>query len=773
MKLSLVASAISAGLLFSNTVSAYADTQVVADEEQQIERIIVTGQKIARTLQETTTSVAVITSEQFEQQNIKNFADALTFTANTYATPSNGFSIRGINGENVSGGGNSYLASVYVDGAALPRQMISGGGFSTWDAQQVEILRGPQSTLQGRNALAGAVILNTQKPTDEWQGIYRLQGGEYGEKEAAVAFGGGIIEEQLAFRLSGEHKEIDGFNTNITRNESSDYKEDDTYRLKVLLTPDAIPDLEMQLSYTHAKHTRGTFGVYEAETGSPYDQRYTNNNDKQEQFYDADLISLAVDYELNDEWSLTAVTAYSAVNSGYDWDGDNGPEDLGTRLYDTDIDNLSQELRFNFDYENLQGIIGAYYSNEKLNTAVSGTSYTSLASVGLDSQFLQNSYGLDAGTADLVMSQYNAFDPVSYLNTSTTESEVTSYAIFTDFVYQITEQWDIYAGLRWDHEKQQNAGDAKLTLLNGQLMPDPASYQGTPYQGIIPLVTGLNQYILGTVQQASNTSPLVDADFNTLLPKIGASYHWSEDLTTSFTFQKGYRSGGVGTNDARATTFQYDAEYTDNYELSLRSSWLDGALIANANIFYVDWKDQQVVAQLSENTFDTQTSNAAKSTVKGFEVEVNYQFNNQLKFYSALGQAKSEFIDYILEIPGQDKIDLSGRSFEESPEWTATVGGTYVADNGFFADVNANYASDTLADINPYARGLNEDDENFDKNNDSRTLVNMQLGYEWQQIGVYLIGKNIFDEEYIATRQTHYITLGNPRQVSLSVRGSF
>ena len=773
MKLSLVASAISAGLLFSTSVSAYADTQVVADEEQQIERIIVTGQKIARTLQETTTSVAVITSEQFKQQNITNFADALTFTANAFSTPSNGFSIRGINGANVSGGGNSYLASVYVDGAALPQQMISGGGFSTWDAHQVEILRGPQSTLQGRNALAGAIILNTQKPTDEWQGIYRLQGGEYGEKEAALAFGGGIIEDQLAFRFSGEHKEIDGFNTNITRNETSDFNEDDLYRLKVLLTPDAIPDLEIQLSYTHAKNTRGTYGVYEAETGNIYEQRYTDNNDKQEQFYNADLLTLAADYLINDEWSFTAVTAYSDVNSGYDWDGDNGPEDLGTRLYDTEIDNLSQELRFNFDYEGFQGIIGGYYSNEKLNTDLSGTSYTSLATIGLNSSFLQNTYGLDAGTADLVINQYSAFDPVSYLNTSTTESEVTSYAIFTDFVYQITEHWDIYAGLRWDHEKQQNSGNTKLALLNAQFMPDPASYQGTPYQGIIPLVTGLNAFIHNTVAQASNAKPLVDADFNTLLPKIGASYHWNEDLTTSFTYQKGYRSGGVGTNDARAETFQYDAEYTDNYELSLRSSWLEGALIANANVFYVDWKDQQVVAQLSESTFDTQTTNAAKSTVKGFEVEVTYQLNEQFNFYSALGQAKSEFTDYTLEIPGKGSIDLSGRSFANSPEWTATIGGTYVADNGFFADINANYASDSPADVNPYARGLSIEDPSFDLPNDSRTLVNMQLGYEWQSVGVYLIGKNIFDDEYIAARQTHYITLGNPRQVSLSVRGSF
>lgn len=242
--------------------------------------------------------------------------------------------------------------------------MISGGGFSTWDAQQVEILRGPQSTLQGRNALAGAVILNTKKPTDEWQGIYKIKSGEYGEKEVAV--GGGLIEDQLTFRISGEHKEIDGFNTNITRNESSDFNEDDLIRVKFLLTPDAIPDLEMQLSYTHAKNTRGTFGIFEPDSGSPYNQRFTNNNDKQEQFFDADLLTLATEYQLNDKWSMTAVTAHSDVDSGYDWDGDNGPEDKGTRLYNADIETISQEIRFNFDYENLQGIVGGYYSNEKM-----------------------------------------------------------------------------------------------------------------------------------------------------------------------------------------------------------------------------------------------------------------------------------------------------------------------------------------------------------------------------------------------------------------------
>ena len=140
------------------------------------------------------------------------------------------------------------------------------------------------------------------------------------------------------------------------------------------------------------------------------------------------------------------------------------------------------------------------------------------------------------------------------------------------------------------------------------------------------------------------------------------SYHWNEDLTTSFTFQQGYRSGGVGTNVATTKPYQYDAEYTNNYEFSLRSTWLDGALVANANIFYIDWTEQQVDVQLSGNIFDSETRNAGSSELTGFEVELTYQVTNQLKLYSSLGQAKSEFTDFTLEIPRTTSGDDSNGS---------------------------------------------------------------------------------------------------------------
>jgi len=790
MKISLVASAVCTGLLLSSIVSANENPKENgAGEEDKIERIMVTGQKIARTLQETTTSVAVVTALDIEQQNISSFYDAITVTANAHATADGSFSIRGINGTNVSGGGNSYLASVYVDGASLPREMISGGSFTTWDAQQVEILRGPQSTLQGRNALAGAVIMNTQPATHDWEGKYRIQTGEYGEREAAIAFGGGIIEDQLAFRFSGEHKEADGFIENLTLNQPGNAREDQLYRLKFLLTPNELSDFTAQLSFTHAENERGRAWnnnpnyQNSGEKVSIYDHPYVYNNLENKKFYDADLVSLKLDYALNDEWDLTSITTNSAVDDTSIRDADGTAEELSRNNWNKTIDTFSQEIRLTFDYEKLQGIVGAYYFKEDLSSTTIGLSNLSLARAGLDDEFLMRNYGLDAGTAGLVLSQYEAFDPAIFVNTGDTTTEVTSYALFTDFVYQITDQWDIYAGLRFDREEQKNADHTTVELSNGDLLPDPASYQGTPYQGLIPLITGINAFIYNSVENANGTTPLVDASFDTVLPKLGVSYHWNENLTTSFTFQQGYRSGGVGTNTAKATAYQYDPEYTDNYEFSVRSTWLDGDLVANANIFYIDWTDQQVRVQLSGNVFDSETKNAGKSQLQGFELELAYQVNNELKLYSSIGLAKSEFTDFLVSVPksntqtsgisDDDVYDLSGRSFADSPEWTGNIGVTYSADNGFFANVSANYAGTSAGYINPFISDHEPGDEYYDVQNPSRTLVNMQLGYEWEVIGVYLKASNLLDKEYLEYNGEETITIGQPRQVSLSVRGSF
>lgn len=742
------------------------------------EKITVTGQKITRTLQETPTSIAVFSNRKIDQQNLGEISEVLFESANVHSSATGNFSIRGIDGFNVSGAGTSALASVYVDGAALPERLIRNG-FSTWDANQIEIFRGPQSTLQGRNALAGSIIMTTTAPSHEWGGKYRVQVGENGEREAAIVFGGSLVEDQLAFRFSAEKEDFDGYNYNITRKNDADFKNDELYRLKLLYTPSAIPSLSAQLSFTHATTNKGPTSVNVPDSGDPFKQRVITNNDPQELVFKINITNLEVDYKLTDEWDFISVSTYSDVNSAWDdYDDDAGAEAQGTRFFHEDTETFSQEFRFIYQGEQLSGLIGTYYFDQNIPTNYGGITRISLVSVGLTPESLVARFNLDEATANFAVSQYAGLDPVVLDQISSTSQNIKSYALFSDFSYELNEQWHLFAGFRWDREEQDNNDRQNLEIANIDKMPNVVNYPA-PLQ---PLIGGINALLLQQSVDASKPIPLSDDSFNEFIPKLGVSYNWSDDITTSFTFQKGYRSGGVGVNSAKASPYQFDSESTTNYELALRSFWLDGDLMFNANVFYIDWKDQQVAVQLSENSFDSETKNAGSSKVKGFELEAFYQVTDELEIFASLGQAKAEFTDFVITIPTNKEpvvYDLTGRSFADAPEWTANMGATYTGENGTFASVNVNYVDSSNADTNPYDRGLKEGDENFNLQNDGRTLVNMKVGYEWDTVGLYLIAKNVFDKEYISGaalgtgRRVVRHDLGAPRQISLSFQGSF
>jgi len=750
---------------------------------KDIEKIMVTGQKIKRSLQETTSSVAVLTSDVLEKQQINTFTDALVRTANTHASDA-GFSIRGIDGFNVSGGGNSYLASVYIDGAPLPSTLIRHGAFSTWDAKQIEILRGPQSTLQGRNALAGAVILNTQEASFERDGKYKLTLGSNGQQEAGIAMGGGLIDDELAFRFSAEEKRYDGALINTFNNTKADFHDEHTYRLKILYTPQHAKNFNAQLSLMNAEQHFGDNSLAINGGSNPFKNRVTTFNDQREQFTDTDLVALNLNYQMSDAISFASYTTYSDVANNFNWDSDypqgfgNIPiVDSGSLLsFNKQEDTLTQEFRFNVAYENFSSVVGAYYFKGRPDELSSGYNNYALANLGLTSSALQRQFNLPADIADLVISQYAAFNPAKTEISTQKNSAVTSYALFADGVWHLNEQWDLLAGIRFDREQQEYASDAKYRILNQDKMPHPNQYVGTPYAPIAPLIAGINSLLIGLADNASQTAPLNDASFNTVLPKIGASYQFSDDVTSTFTYQKGYRSGGVGINQARSQVFEYDPEYTDNYEFSVRSTWLDGKLTANANLFYLDWKDQQVATQLSENTFDVQTYNVGKSKVQGFELELNYLFNHNLKTYAAIGQSETEFTHFKIVTSnrggGTTEFDLSGRQFP-APKNTHTLGFTYQGDAGLFADLNLSYASSAPNTTNPYIDDLKPDHPFFDLHNNARTLVNAQVGYEWDTVGIYLVGKNLLDEEYFASNRVRNPTLGKTREFALTVRGIF
>lgn len=768
-----VSNAVKIALATSLAISPFA----FAEDENDIEKIIVTGQKIDRTLQETPASVAVITNKILEEQKLNDLYDALSVIPNvTGEVGVGGFTIRGIDSFNVSGGGNSFLTSVYVDGAPLPMREIQQGGFSTWDVSQVEVLRGPQSTLQGRNALAGAIVVNTYDPSYEYSAKGRVILGENGQQEFALAAGGSLVEDLLAFRFTAEDRNFDGVNTNTSRNnEHSDFSDSSLYRFKLLFEP--IDDFSAILSYTKTETEMGVLWA-DAHPTLAKDHRKVSFNDPTWEFTDSDLFVLDLDYYLNDIWSVQAITTYSDMTYGYEWDGDASPEPQA-RLFDDRSDvTFTQELKVTFEYDNLTGIIGAYYSDLEVKDVAIGNRSITLAQLGVPKLLVApaefGGLGLPNALAEQVLGLYAPVNPVLLDTYSNFNSQVTNNALFADITYRINDKFDVFAGLRWDREKQSNENEQEYGIGNANLLPNPADYAFNPM--LAQLIGGLNGQLLGMAAQASQQEPLTSETFSEFLPKLGASYHFNDTITTSFIYQQGYRSGGVGTNVARAETFVYQPEFTDNYELSFRSTWLDGTLVANANLFYLDWQDQQVNVQLSGNQYDRKTTNAGQSEVKGFELEFFYFPTNYLTLTAGFGRAKTEFKEFIVEIPGEATLDLAGQSFADAPEWTANLAATYRTEFGLYLSADANYQDSSLADTTYQTSSEMRAvwGQDYIPKNDARTLINARIGYQWEHYDIQLSAKNLTDKVYDARgARSNNKTLGQPRQISLSFTASF
>lgn len=775
MKLKLLSRGISLALLpvFSGMAFADSDNNDVGTES--IEKIVIVGQKFDTSIQESADSINVMTAEMMSNSGVITASDVLQHVPNVDGYDDQELSIRGINGFNVSGGGNSFLTSVYLDNAPLPYRAIRTGEIaSMWDVSQVEIFRGPQSTLQGRNALAGAISIRTTDPSYETNGKARFTLGNYGQRGASAAFGSELFENQAAFRLSVDSQSIDGFNYNETRMENSDFREYDTYRAKLLVEPEAIPDLRVLISASHDESKVGSNVVNAADANG---LRNVYHDAPIFNFTKSDIYTADVDYEISDQWSIKSITTFSSVDYGYEWDGDYSPEPL-LRLYDDRNDEtVSQEIRVIYQGVELKVAFGGFFSSVEVVDESVGGRTMSLDSLNVPALLVApvefGGAGLTAELAQQVMSIYAPVDPAVIEVDYDFYSKVESSALFADGSYSLTDSLNLLFGMRFDRETQRNSNNSVYSIGNSDAFPDPAVYAAfNPAFGV--LISQLNGLLVGFAEEASNAQPVVKESFDALLPKLGVDYQWNDNISTALVYQQGYRSGGVGVNITTANTYTYDAEYADNIELSFRSTWLDGQLVFNANLFMLDWTDQQVSVQGTRGQFDVETQNVGSSTVSGFETELFWYPSKQWTVTAGIGYAKSEFDDFQYMNSGVE-IDLSGRSFADAPEVTANIASSYQFDSGIFVNINANHASDSVAFVNPYISIFGYDGGQ-EPMNDARTIVNAQIGYDWGAARVWFNADNVLDESYIARVvdvNSNQLVIGAPKHFTINFEANF
>ncbi|MEM0964294.1 MAG: TonB-dependent receptor, partial [Bacteroidota bacterium] len=605
------------------------------------------------------------------------------------STSGNGvFTIRGIPNTGI-GGGSGPTAALYVDG-------IQQGRFGTfrtirgaWDLEAIEVFRGPQSTLSGRNSLAGAVYLRSAAPSFEYGAAARVRGGSNDALEGAFMVTGPIIADQLAFRVSGESgtEDRDFTYVNVTSDEddfaTTTQLDQRNLKARLLFTPTAVPGLSVLAGYTRAFDRPGVANVTAtADADGELDFSARQNLGPFAFFEETtfDAANVEATYDLAPSLALTAQTGFTAMD--YAIDGLRFQTDDPTvfvpvaQRSNTDETTFTQELRLNFETDRTRAVFGGYYGR-------------------FDTDRVRNDNGdvffLARPQIEVLLGGPVPQFGILYDAVANDITETDNYAVFGEVNQEIVDGLTLTAGLRYDNESFTSRNDVQ---------PATVTFEGTP-PPLAPFEPTIAQLIIDAVAAEDEA---IETTFDAWLPKVGVTYDLTPDMSVGATVQRGYRAGGVffilGSENS-----QFDPEYTWNYELAYRSRWLGGRLIANANVFYTDWTNQQVSVPVEDAPTFFETINAGASTLYGGELELRAIPARGLTVYSSLGLTDSRFDEFVRPENVRDQRtgalvrverDLAGISFPGAPETTLAFGAIFDPGSGPFGAVNVNYVGENF-----------------------------------------------------------------------------
>ncbi|WP_156966288.1 TonB-dependent receptor [Algiphilus aromaticivorans] len=674
-------------------------------EAAPLDEIVVTGQRLQRSLADTTASVGVVDREAIARSSAYDARDLLTGFGNVVGGGDNRpIAIRGVPQDGIGGEGDTI--SVYLDGVALPPRAASfAGPYSTWDLDQVEVLRGAQSTNRGRNSLAGSVLLRTREPTPYWDLRARAARDNLDGHDYAVA-GGGPLGDALRFRIAAQDRYDRGDIYNVTRNEDDAGRRGSrNARFKLSFLPASLPGYEASLGVTLADNEFGD-NLHDASQG----ERTATANERYDERYLSRIYSLRQRLPLAGAWRLEAVTgAFSGDNDRFS-DFDRSEEEGGISRFDIEEQLLSQELRLHFDGESVRAVVGAYVADDERFDRNSGENIPAGGGVAMIS-----------GTVDSLR-------------------ETRTAALFAEADWDFAAHWRLTAGLRLNHEKNRHRAASELDLTLTAPVP------GLDLPIGVPLPDAASDLL------AEAFPDLVPPDyeesgerrFTDLLPKLGLSWRPHPDRNLSLTYSEGYRSGGTSISFFGGEVSEFDPETTRTLELAARSRWLQRRLSVNANVFYTRWRDQQVTVG-DPTSFYTTTANAGRSELYGAEVETLARLPWTLEASASLGLLHSEFEDFVNE--GED---FAGNEFPFSPDVSASLGLRAAPLSWLRARIGLRYVDGYFSDPSNDA----------DTAIDARTLLNASVDFDLPRgLLLTLYGRNLTDDTNL---QAQFVSDGRP-----------
>jgi iron complex outermembrane receptor protein len=646
-----------------------------------------------QSLPETTVAINAQTIEANGINNIQTFTSQISnVTFNQAQQPGVNFlTVRGIsqirNGESP--------VAVVIDGMTLPD--ASAMNMSLYDLELLEFVKGPQGTLYGKNAIAGAIVITTKDATNKNRNKITLSTGNGGLFGARLFSSGAIAKNKLFYSVSGGYKSFDGLINNTFLNQEVDfYKE---YNLRANLRYVISPKWSVTYVQDNFKvDGGGNYYVTKTDIYNAAIPPLADNDYSQEPFGDVQgdsrlsnsLSSLKVEGNFNKS-KFQSVTSFNATKRYYIGENDYSQYAFSKVSQASNSDTFSQEFRLTskdskeskFNYT-----VGTLFQNSKryLNT-----------STFLNKTFYEGGF-IDASAAN---ANYSS-DP---LVGNDDDNTIKTVAGFVFFDYKLTSKLTASAGVRVDNDQLKNESNISNTISENSI----------------------------TVWQ----------------PKLSLAYQIAENVLGYVNYGKGYRSGGFNSDATIKFGKTYQPEFTNNYEVGLKTSFLNNRIIFNNAFYIIDFENQQQYTFIPLTPSILGIYNFEEARITGFESELKFKATNNIDFFASLGlnngETKKGTYNQLTNAAAYDyntykTIDISGYTSPYTIKSTIQVG----ANGNFTLSEKSNLG----IFINADHRGTQYWDPIEEYKQDPYTLVNARINLNLKDFGITLWANNIFDTKF-------------------------
>lgn len=760
--------------------AAPAEAAPQEDAELRRETIIVTARRKEESLQDVPLALTAFNGTGLDRQGIVDLSSLAgkvpgLLSGNSLgggrSTPT--FAIRGQSQQELASVADPSV-SLYVNDIVVPR--AHGANMAFFDISSVEVAKGPQGTLFGRNTTGGAILVRTNRPVDEFEAYLSQEVGSFSSfvTEGMINL---PIGDVAALRIAGQHRERQGYIEDAITGDDINSVNEDAVRASLLIAPDGNWQSVTTLSYAEADNggtggiitfsplgmfqpglaAQATRDIYTTASGVPSFSRietFAAENETTIDIGDNLVLKNIMAYRKLDVHSLEDLDAVEALIFPVE------------RIVNQE--QFSEELQLQGEIGNLDFIVGGFYFRED-------ASDQALTAGLLTGTVLVDPGPIEPGSISGYFPRYSNtwVQPVNE-----------SYAIFAQGTYSVSDKLSLTAGLR------QNWDNRDILMLNRSYI---AAFSTTDQTCRFTLdldnnpATPETRPPIGQCQFTDSTS------FDELTYNLSAEYKVRSDLLLYLAHRHGYRTGGYSARGNSSATLSdtFEPEFVDDVEFGVKADWDIGGAFLRTNLatFYASYKDQQRIVVLASAPPVTLTANAANSTVYGAEFDFIFRPNDVFELTGFYAYTKGEFDDY----DGPNGEDFSPQRYPRTPE------NAYSLTAALFPPVPASWGDMRLA-----VTFIHQDE--YDYNDDyavevtaggapipSAILINqaqvieaqdlVNLRFDWTGVGQSGLDfaafvNNLSDEEYLMPYmgiQGAYETrvAGAPRTFGLRVRYNF